>query len=117
MVIEKIFAEISVNDLEPARAWYERLLGRPNDTAPMDGLVEWHFSGGRGIQVFHDEERAGASQLTVFVSSLDEQIAHLEALRIPVGPTVGTPGQSKVVSVSDPDGNRIHFAEDLMDNT
>ncbi len=117
MVITKIFAEISVNNIETARAWYARLLGRPNDAAPMDNLVEWHFSGGRGIQLFCDEERAGASQLSIFVSSLDEQIAHLEALGTPVGPTMGTPGQSRVVSVSDPDGNLIHFVEDLMDNT
>ena len=113
MTIEKFFAEISVNDIESARNWYERLLGRPNDTAPMDGLVEWHFSGGRGIQVFRDEERAGASQLTLVVSDLDEQLAALATRGIAAGPSGGTPGLVKVATVTDPDGNQIHFAEEL----
>jgi catechol 2,3-dioxygenase-like lactoylglutathione lyase family enzyme len=65
--------------------------------------------------VSDDADRAGSSNVTLVVSSLDEQLAALEAEGIPVGPIQGTPGLVKVATVTDPEGNLITFAEDLAD--
>jgi hypothetical protein len=115
VAINRVLAGITVDGFASALTWYERLLGRPADAAPMVGLAEWHFSEYGGIQLIHDEDRAGSSYVTLVVSSLDDQLAALEAQGIPVGPIQGTPGLVKVATVTDPEGNRITFAEDLTD--
>jgi catechol 2,3-dioxygenase-like lactoylglutathione lyase family enzyme len=115
LAIDKVLADVAVDDFTSALTWYERLLGRPADAAPMEGLAEWHLAEGGGIQVSDDEDRAGSSNVTLVVSSLDEQLAALEAEGIPVGPIQGTPGVVKAATVTDPEGNLITFAEDLAD--
>jgi glyoxylase I family protein len=117
MAIDKVLADVAVDDFVSALTWYERLLGRPADAAPMDGLAEWHLAEGGGIQVSDYADRAGSSNVTLVVSSLDEQLAALEAEGIPVGPIQGTPGFVKAATVSDPEGNEITFAEDLTDKS
>lgn len=117
VAIDKVLADVAVDDFASALTWYERLLGRPADAAPMEGLAEWHLAEGGGIQVSDYEDRAGSSNVTLVVSSLDEQLAALEAEGIPVGPIQGTPGFVKAATVSDPEGNEITFAEDLTDKT
>jgi glyoxylase I family protein len=115
MAIDGVLAGIAVDDFASALTWYERLLGRPADAAPMEGLVEWHLSESGGIQLIHDEDRAGLSYATLLVTSLDDHLAALKAEGIPVGPTRGTPGLVKAATVTDREGNRITFAEDLAD--
>ena len=61
VAIDRVLAGIAVNNFVSALTWYERLLGRPADAAPMEGLAEWHFSEHGGIQPIHDEDRAGLS--------------------------------------------------------
>ena len=51
------------------------------------------------------------------VTNLDDQLITLKAEGIPVGPTQGTPGLVKVATVTDPEGNRVTFAEDLAGKT
>jgi predicted enzyme related to lactoylglutathione lyase len=115
MAIDKVLADVAVDDFPSALTWYERLLGRPADAAPMEGLAEWHLAEGGGMQVSDDEARAGWSSVTLMVQSLDDQLAALRAEGIPVGPIQGTPGLVKVATATDPEGNRITFAEDLVD--
>jgi predicted enzyme related to lactoylglutathione lyase len=112
MAIDKVLANVAVDDFASALTWYERLLGHPADVAPMEGLAEWHLAEGGGIQVSDDEDRAGSSSVTLVVT---DQLAALKAEGIPVGPIQGTPGLVKVATVTDPEGNRITFAEDLAD--
>jgi predicted enzyme related to lactoylglutathione lyase len=115
VAIDRVLADVAVDDFASALTWYERLLGRPADAAPMEGLAEWHLVEGGGIQVSDDADRAGSSNVTLVVNSLDEQLAALEAEGIPVGPIQGTPGLVKAATVTDPEGNEITFAEDLAD--
>ncbi len=117
VAIDKVLADVAVADFASALTWYERLLGRPADAAPMEGLAEWHLAEGGGIQVSDYADRAGSSNVTLVVSSLDEQLAALEAEGILVGPIQGTPGVVKAATVTDPEGNEITFAEDLTDKT
>jgi hypothetical protein len=51
------------------------------------------------------------------VSRLEEQLATLKAEGIPVGPIQGTSGLVQVATVTNPEGNRITFAEDLTDKS
>jgi predicted enzyme related to lactoylglutathione lyase len=48
MAIDKVLADVAVDDFASALTFYERLLGRPADAAPMDGLAEWHLAEGGG---------------------------------------------------------------------
>jgi hypothetical protein len=48
MAIDKVLADVAVDDFASALTWYERLLGRPADAAPMEGLAEWHLAEGGG---------------------------------------------------------------------
>jgi glyoxylase I family protein len=115
MAIDKVLVDVAVDDFASALTWYERLLGRPADAAPMEGLAEWHLAEGGGVQVSDDEDRAGSSSVTLVVTSLDDQLAALKAEGMPVGPIQGTPGLVKAATVPDPEGNLITFAEDLTD--
>ncbi len=42
MPVNRVLAALAVADVDSAVPWYERLLGRPADALPMDGLAEWH---------------------------------------------------------------------------
>ena len=111
MNISNVLAGIVTRDLEAASAWYERLFGRPADATPMDGLAEWHFEGSV-LQLVQDEARAGASSVTLVVTSRDDIYDELEAKAIPVGPMTETEFV-KTLTINDPEGNRITFAENL----
>ena len=117
MSFEKVYAVIAVGDFASALEWYARLLGRRADVEPMEGLAEWHSSEGGGIQLNHDGARAGSSELTLEVGSLDDRLAALEAEGMPVGPIESIPGVVKAATVTDPEGNQINFAEDLTDGS
>jgi catechol 2,3-dioxygenase-like lactoylglutathione lyase family enzyme len=115
LAIEKVLAGIAVGDFDSARDWYGRLLGRAPDAEPMGGLAEWHPSEHGGIQLVEDGGRAGSSLVTLVVDSLHERLSVLEAKGIPAGPIVGTLGVVRAVTVTDPEGNLITFAESLTD--
>jgi catechol 2,3-dioxygenase-like lactoylglutathione lyase family enzyme len=106
-----VLAVAPVSDIEPAVAWYERLLGRPADTRPMNGLADWHISPSGWVQVLQSPEHAGASLLNVVVDDLDKALADLAGRGITAGAT--QPGSQNVrfAAVHDPDGNRITLIE------
>ncbi len=92
MPICSVLAGIAVNDFASALTWYQRLLGRPANAAPMKGLAEWHFSEYGGIQLIHDEDRPGSSYVALVVTSLNDQLVALKVEETPVRPMQGTPG-------------------------
>ena len=105
-------AQLIVSDLEASIGFYSAIFGREPDVRPMDSLVEWEFTGAGAIQVFEEPPRAGKSGVTISVSSLDEQLAVLEAAHISHdSPMVAT--YVRLCTVADPDGNRIVFTEPL----
>ena len=117
MAFDKVLAGIAVGDFASALDWYARLLGRRADAAPMEGLAEWHYPQGGGIQLIYDRTSAESAYLTLVVDSLDDRLAALKAEGITFGPIQGTPGLVKVATVTDPEGNQITFAEDLTDGS
>jgi catechol 2,3-dioxygenase-like lactoylglutathione lyase family enzyme len=98
-----VFAGLPVADFDAARAWYERLLGRPPDLVAHATDVAWQLTESGWVYVVQDRERAGHALVTVLVDDLDALALEGEA--------DGAPGKFRSVTVTDPEGNRIQFGE------
>lgn len=101
-----VLATMTVADLGAAESWYTRLFGAGPDVRPMDGLLEWHLSGGNGVQVFAEAERAGHSALVLSTDDLDLEAGRLRDSGIDQ-PAPQPGGGARVLVLSDPDGNRV----------
>jgi catechol 2,3-dioxygenase-like lactoylglutathione lyase family enzyme len=102
-----LFAGLPVADLEPALAWYERLLGRPPSMRPHPGEAVWQFTDTGLIYVVTDAERAGNGLITVIVDDLAGLLAEIAARGLEPDVVPAT-GRARFV---DPAGNSIVFAE------
>jgi catechol 2,3-dioxygenase-like lactoylglutathione lyase family enzyme len=101
-MLKAVFAGLPVSDLEPALAWYERLLGRPPDMRPHAGEAVWQLAEGALIYVVVDPERAGRGLLTLIVDDVDVELEPIARETIAAG---------RKTVFADPDGNRITFAQ------
>jgi len=110
MSINNALASVAVKDLSSAVKWYETLFGRPADSRLMPGVAEWKFERGGWLQVYQLAERAGSGSFTLAVSSIEEQVAHLERLSINTKQRTSAE-KVKTLMITDPDGNHIAFAE------
>lgn len=109
MKVESLLAQMTVSDLETAVGWYARLFGRKPDSRPMDGLTEWHLDGALGVQVYEEPDRAGHSTMVLGAADLAAVAQELDRAGIGyVGPHNVT--ATRILSLSDPDGNRVIFA-------
>ena len=61
-MIDHVLTVVPVRDIDVAREWYTRLLGREPDNNPMPGLIEWQIVPGAWMQVFLDADRAGRTR-------------------------------------------------------
>lgn len=109
MTVKNVLASVPVKDLSSAKAWYERLLGRPADSTPMPELAEWKFEGGGWLQVYQGPERAGGGSVTLVVENMDRTLRDLEDLGIDTS-AQGSGAETRTVMVKDPDGNSLAFA-------
>lgn len=111
MAFTRVSAEVIVADHAAGVRWYERLLGRPPDERPMDGLAEWQLTDTGWLQVFADTERAGHGAATLGVDDLDGVEAALAERDLHLSRQVTARGQ-RLGSISDPDGNLVVLAEE-----
>lgn len=110
MDLAGIFAVVSVSDLERSVEWYTRLVGRPPDERPMEGLVQWRLSANGGLQLVMDARTAGSSMVTIITPHLDDTRISLAAASVHLEPDIQ--GDFGVLAqISDPDGNRLTLAE------
>ncbi|GAB6899344.1 VOC family protein [Kineosporia succinea] len=108
MSVQGVLAQATVRDLTRAEAWYETVFGAPPGARPMNGLLEWHFGAGFGVQVWAEPDRAGHSTVVLSETDLDGLSARLTRAGIEhPGPQPG--GGQRVLQVFDPDGNRLVF--------
>ncbi len=114
MSINRALAGIPVADHAAALIWWERLLGRPADAAPMPGLAEWHFGASGGVQLVLDKQRAGSGLLTLLPDDMEGFIAAAEERGVAIG-AINTGEQARFVAVTDPEGNTITIAGTLSD--
>ncbi len=106
MTVHGVLAQATVRDLSIAEHWYTQLFGRPPDSRPMDGLIEWHLDDDVGVQVWSEPDRAGHSTVVLHVDELDDFAERVQDLGLTdEAPQVAT--TSRVLPMEDPDGNRV----------
>ncbi len=111
MTITTVFAGIPVSDYHAARAWYERLFGRPADMLPHDTEAVWHLSETGLVYVVANRDRAGTALLTLIVDDLDGLVAELAGRGLTAGEPYAVGSAARKADISDPEGNLISFAE------
>jgi catechol 2,3-dioxygenase-like lactoylglutathione lyase family enzyme len=104
--ITHVFAGLAVSDFAAARAWYERLFGRPPDRQPMPEDAVWHLSGTGLVYVVGDAARAGHALLTLAVADLDGYLTELAGRGL-----MAESGEGRA-RLRDPDGNMITLFQD-----
>jgi predicted enzyme related to lactoylglutathione lyase len=112
MAVTNALASVAVKNIVEASRWYEKLFGRAPDSKPMPEVAEWKFERGGWLQVYQLPERAGNGSVTLAVSDIDEQAAHLKKCGIDTGQRTSGP-KVKTMMITDPDGNHIAFAQAL----
>jgi catechol 2,3-dioxygenase-like lactoylglutathione lyase family enzyme len=106
-----LFAGVPVADFAAARAWYERLLGRPADLVPHETEVAWQVTEGGWLYVVADAERAGRALLTLIVDDLAGLLGDLGERGLAAGPVETLGSGVRRAEIADPEGNRIAFGE------
>jgi catechol 2,3-dioxygenase-like lactoylglutathione lyase family enzyme len=114
--ITNVLAVVCVADVELARSWYERALGRPVDREPMEGCLEWQLGPSGGLQVIADPEHAGHGMVTLGVDDVDAQVAVLRERGLDIENThdgdVPEGATIRIAQLRDPDGNLLTFGEE-----
>ncbi|MGY1784585.1 VOC family protein [Geodermatophilus sp. SYSU D00698] len=106
MYATRVLAQATVADLDRAERWFAALFGRAPDSRPMDGLLEWHLTDSAGVQVWREPGRSGRSTVVIGAADLDATAQDLAAAGVAHdGPEPG--GGSRVLRLTDPDGNRV----------
>ena len=108
--ITALIAGVPVSDLDAAQAWYTRCFGRDPDLRAGDEIL-WDVDEHATLFIEPDRARAGTGRITFAVSGLDALLAHLGAQGIAHEPVETYANGVRHVSVPDPDGNAIAFAE------
>jgi catechol 2,3-dioxygenase-like lactoylglutathione lyase family enzyme len=99
-------------DAGRAREWYERVLGRPPDLVPVDGVFEWRLGPAAWLQVAVGEPGGGAV-LRLGVPDLDAALAVFAAAGARLGEVGRIPGVIALCDAEDPFGNVLSFYEEL----
>ncbi len=107
MSIAHVLGVVPVSDIATSRQWYASLFGRPEDNNPMPSLVEWQVLPGAWVQVFHDEERAGSTQLNLAVDDLVGHLAELRDRGLHPSDISEADKGVRLSRLTDPDGNVI----------
>jgi catechol 2,3-dioxygenase-like lactoylglutathione lyase family enzyme len=106
-MIDHVLTVVPVRDIDVAREWYTRLLGREPDNNPMPGLIEWQIVPGAWMQVFLDADRAGRTRSNLAVDDLDAHTTELAGRGLTVGDTTDATNGVRLAPITDPDGNVI----------
>lgn len=111
MSMTTVLAAVPVPDTDEAARWYERLLGRPADTRPMEGLVEWHAPNG-GLQLVLDPHRAGGGLATIQLDDLRAHVAEAAERGVALDPVDDRRSDKVLFAVAlDPYGNSISLVQ------
>jgi catechol 2,3-dioxygenase-like lactoylglutathione lyase family enzyme len=107
---ELAFAGMGVHDIDRARDFYERLLGRPPDVLVHADEVMWQVAASAWLFVRRDPERAGGGIVMLSVPDLEVALSHMEDRGLP-RPAVETVSGNDKVTLADPDGNEVSIAQ------
>jgi catechol 2,3-dioxygenase-like lactoylglutathione lyase family enzyme len=108
--ITHLFAGVPVSDLDAGIDWYTRFFGREPDRRVGDEIL-WEVDEHAWLFIEPNAEHAGAGRITFAVTGLDELVERLVAQGIEHEPIETYSNGVRHVTVPDPDGNAIAFAE------
>ncbi len=108
--ITDLFAGVPVSDLDASIDWYSRFFARPPDTRVGDEVL-WEIDAHAWLFIEPNAAQAGAGRITLAVTELDALLERLAAAQIEYEPVETYSNGVRHVSVPDPDGNQIAFAE------
>ena len=111
MEISQVLPVVPVRNMEIAIEWYEKLLGRPADSRPMESLANWTITDNSTLQVFHDPTNAGHVSVNFSVTSMEDAQEELQARGIVLGDLFEASQFARILPVTDPDGNTITLLE------
>lgn len=111
--INSVIAVLPVKNQDAAVLWYKKLLGRDADIVPVEGVAEWQLAENAWIQVTTDPERAGNATVIIGVDDIDAQCKSCAAVNVPYGEVIEYPEIIKMIEVTDPEGNKIAFVQDI----
>jgi predicted enzyme related to lactoylglutathione lyase len=115
--IKSVISVLPVKDFEAALNWYKKLLGRDPDVVPMEGIAEWQLVENGWIQVSTDAERAGCTTVVLEVNDLEAQCKACSDADVSIGEIVEYPEVIKMVEITDPEGNKISFVQDISNSS
>ena len=114
MAVTEVFTGVAAADYDSALTWYERLMGRPPDVLPKDHEAGWEVSDTGWIYLVGDDtDRAGKALLTLVVDDLEGFVGGVHERGLETGEMTTVPGVVRTAVMTDPEGNRLIFAEDL----
>ena len=108
--ITSLVAGVPVSDLDASTDWYTRFFGRSPDMRAGDEIL-WDVDEHATLFIEPDAAQAGAGRITFAVAGLDELLEGLAARRIEHEPIETYSNGVRHVTIPDPDGNAIAFAE------
>jgi predicted enzyme related to lactoylglutathione lyase len=110
---EAVFAGVPVSDLDAARAWYELVFDHEPDLIPNAEEAAWRLTDTGWVYLIVDPGRAGTALSTVLVADLTAVVAGFQRRGLEPAPIHTMPGAALTSTLTDPDGNRLQFAEPL----
>lgn len=111
--VTNVLSGLAVSDLDATSEWMARLIGRPADARPMDGLADWHLPPHGTLQLVLDPDRAGGSMVTLHVPDIASAQADLAERGLDLRYDDNTSTKVKFGQIVDPDGNSITIVEAL----
>ena len=108
--ITHLFAGVPVSDLDTGIDWYTRFFGRPPDSR-VGQEVLWEIDEHAWLFIEPNAVQAGAGRITFAVVGLEALLDRIAAERIEHEPIETYSNGVRHVTVPDPDGNTIAFAE------
>ncbi|OFC68789.1 VOC family protein [Alteromonas confluentis] len=111
--INGVISVLPVKEFDRALDFYTRLFEREPDIIPMDGVAEWQLLEGAWIQLSVDPEKAGSTSVVITVTDIDKHHHFCESNGLPIGDIIEYPGVIKLAEVSDPEGNKVSFVQDI----
>ena len=109
-VLTDLLAGVPVSDLRVSTDWYRRFFGREPDLVAGDEIL-WDVRPGETLFIEPNPDAAGSGHVTFAVTGLEELLEQLTAAGIEHGPIETYDNGVRHVSILDPDGNLIAYAE------
>jgi catechol 2,3-dioxygenase-like lactoylglutathione lyase family enzyme len=105
-----LIAGVPVSDLNVSTDWYQRFFGREPDLVAGDEVL-WDVRPGATLFIEPKPGAAGSGHVTFAVTDLEELLEQLTAAGIEYQPIETYDNGVRHVSIPDPDGNLIAYAE------